>query len=103
MCFAPRYINGPIAAPLIDCRNSASLPDTPCASATDEQTTIISVAVTPIARLFLRCMPVYFLPLAPGHHPRRELTLMPHLGFPCPRLGIAPGRPRPAFPPTHTS
>src|SRR5689334_21726320 len=33
MCLAPRYRNGPIAAPLIDCRNTASLPDTPCALA----------------------------------------------------------------------
>src|SRR5438034_1250727 len=27
--------------------------------------------------------------IAPGPHPRRELTLMPRLGFPCPRLGMA--------------
>src|SRR5262245_47791380 len=86
MCFAPRYIKGPIAAPLIDCRNSASLPDTPCASATDEQTAIISIAVAPIARRFLGCMLVYFHSLAPGPHPRRELTPMLRLGFPCPRL-----------------
>src|SRR3954466_5688990 len=32
MCLAPRYIRGPIAAPWILCRNTASLPDTPCAS-----------------------------------------------------------------------
>src|SRR5207247_6520517 len=31
------------------------------------------------------------LSLAPGPHPRRELTLMPRLGFPCPRLGMAAG------------
>src|SRR5258707_337879 len=29
--------------------------------------------------------------LAPGPHPRRELTLMARLGFACPRLGIAAG------------
>src|SRR6267143_404220 len=29
--------------------------------------------------------------LAAGPHPRRELTLMPRLGFPCPRLGMAAG------------
>src|SRR5690348_9038693 len=32
MCFAPRYMSGPIAAPLMPWRNSASDPDTPCAS-----------------------------------------------------------------------
>src|SRR6267143_137124 len=29
--------------------------------------------------------------LAAGPHPRRELTLMPRLGFPRPRLGMAAG------------
>src|SRR2546428_490875 len=29
--------------------------------------------------------------LAPGPHPRRELTLMPRLGFARPRLGMAAG------------
>src|SRR5438093_9162199 len=29
--------------------------------------------------------------LAPGPHPRRELTLTPRLGFACPRLGVAAG------------
>jgi len=29
--------------------------------------------------------------LAPGPHPRRELTLMPRFGFACPRLGMAAG------------
>src|ERR1700692_2925193 len=35
--------------------------------------------------------PVYFSSLAPGPHPQRELTPMPRLGYPCPRLGIAAG------------
>jgi hypothetical protein len=35
----------------------------------------------------------FIFPLAPGPHPRRELTLMPRLGFPCPRLGMAAGAP----------
>src|SRR5207247_216972 len=35
----------------------------------------------------------YFSSLAAGPHPRRELTLMPRLGFPCPRLGMAAGAP----------
>src|SRR5262245_18831892 len=29
--------------------------------------------------------------MAPGPHPRRELTLMPRLGSPYPRLGMAAG------------
>src|SRR5689334_4370841 len=33
MCLAPRYISGPMARPSSDCRNSASLPATPCAHA----------------------------------------------------------------------
>ena len=34
--------------------------------------------------------------LAMGPHPHRELTLMPRLGSPCPRLGMAAGAiPRP--------
>src|SRR5579872_2720253 len=32
MCFAPRYMSGPIARPCTDCRYTASLPETPCAS-----------------------------------------------------------------------
>ena len=32
-----------------------------------------------------------FFSLAAGPHPRRELTLMPRLGSPCPRLGMAAG------------
>ena len=31
------------------------------------------------------------LALALGPHPQRELTLIPRLGFPCPRLGMAAG------------
>src|SRR6266478_5841667 len=31
------------------------------------------------------------LPPAAGPHPRRELTPTPHLGFPCPRFGMAAG------------
>src|SRR5436309_7744935 len=31
------------------------------------------------------------LSLALGPHPQRELTPMPRLGFPCPRLGMAAG------------
>src|SRR5688572_723730 len=33
MCLAPRYRNGPMAAPSIDCTNRASRFDTPCAQA----------------------------------------------------------------------
>src|SRR5436190_11667670 len=33
----------------------------------------------------------FLLQLAAGPHPRRELTLMPRLGFPCPRLGMTAG------------
>src|SRR5258705_8876810 len=32
MCFAPRYSSGTIARPFSPCRNTASLPETPCAS-----------------------------------------------------------------------
>src|SRR5689334_6977448 len=32
MCFAPRYIKGTMARPSRPCRNTASFPDTPCAS-----------------------------------------------------------------------
>ena len=32
-----------------------------------------------------------FFSMAPGPHPRRELTLMPRLGFAWPRLGMAAG------------
>src|SRR3989338_3806807 len=32
MCLAPRYISGPMARPCSPCRNTASLPATPCAS-----------------------------------------------------------------------
>src|SRR5258706_13981583 len=32
MCFAPRYRSGPMARPFSPCRNTASLPETPCAS-----------------------------------------------------------------------
>src|SRR5262245_58801509 len=31
MCLAPRYRSGPMARPSSPCRNTASLPDTPCA------------------------------------------------------------------------
>ena len=31
--------------------------------------------------------------MAAGPHPRRELTLMPRFGFPCPQLGMAAGAP----------
>ena len=42
---------------------------------------------------------VYFFSLAPGPHPRRELTLTPRLGFAWPRLGVAAGAPvSPAHP-----
>src|SRR5262245_16101614 len=36
MCLAPRYISGPTAAPRSDWRNTASFPDTPCASSAGE-------------------------------------------------------------------
>src|SRR6266550_6408401 len=45
MCLAPRYIRGPIAAPRIDCRNRASLPDTPWARASGTTTIAISATV----------------------------------------------------------
>ena len=35
--------------------------------------------------------PQALLALALGPHPQRELTLMPRLGFTCPRLGMAAG------------
>src|SRR5262245_17794206 len=38
---------------------------------------------------FIRCRLTFLL--TPGPHPRRELTLTPRLGFPCPRLGVAAG------------
>ena len=38
-------------------------------------------------------VPPYFLHWRWGPHPQRELTLMPRLGFACPRLGIAAGAP----------
>src|SRR5438552_11494106 len=38
MCLAPRYMSGPIAAPRINRRNSASLPETPCALASGAST-----------------------------------------------------------------
>src|SRR3989454_12292525 len=40
--------------------------------------------------IFLSSRGRYFL-LAPGPHPRRELSPTPRLGFPCPRLGVAAG------------
>ena len=32
-----------------------------------------------------------FFSLAPGPHPRRDLSLTPRLGFAWPRLGVAAG------------
>src|SRR6185436_1755611 len=58
MCFAPRYISGPIAAPVMPWRNRASNPDTPCAwplvpirstSASDSAVTVHGLA-TPVRR-----------------------------------------------------
>src|SRR5260221_5283734 len=46
MCLAPRYMSGPIAAPLMDCRNTASLPDTPWA--------LTSAVSTPATRMRTR-------------------------------------------------
>src|SRR5258708_28438346 len=40
---------------------------------------------------FLAIVRVYFSALAPGPHPRRELTLTPRLGAVRPRLGVAAG------------
>src|SRR5437867_9440990 len=37
-----------------------------------------------------RAMSIHYS-LALGPHPQRELTLMPRLGFPCPRFGMAAG------------
>src|SRR5688572_32567692 len=54
MCLAPRYINGPIALPSRPCRNTASLPDTPCASRpTDPSPTSSASAASPIIRFLL--------------------------------------------------
>ena len=39
----------------------------------------------------LRCGRRRFYSLAAGPHPRRELTLTPSLGSPCPRSGVAAG------------
>ncbi len=39
--------------------------------------------------------PTDVIPLAPGAHPRRELTPMPPLGFAWPRVGMAAGAPSP--------
>src|SRR5262245_58213080 len=43
MCFAPRYRNGPTAAPSIPSRKRASLPVTPCASAIDGRSPVSKV------------------------------------------------------------
>src|SRR6185295_4708654 len=51
MCFAPRYISGPIAAPRTDCRNTASLPDTPCAPTPGTSTSATSAIVRSAVRL----------------------------------------------------
>src|SRR5688500_19282529 len=42
MCFAPRCINGTMARPCSPCRNTASLPATPCASITAPQAAAMS-------------------------------------------------------------
>ncbi len=57
----------------------------PGAPASVHPTANNAVKATKPARL------VNFFPLAAGPHPRRELTLMPRLGFTCPRLGMAAG------------
>src|SRR6266850_1308305 len=51
MCLAPRYRSGPMAAPRIDCRNTASLPDTPCALASGTNTTASNAMVRNAIRL----------------------------------------------------
>src|SRR6188474_2881406 len=59
MCLAPRYISGPMAWPFSPCRNTASLPDTPCASRPTDPRTVSSVtAASPMARLLtlISCM-----------------------------------------------
>ena len=49
-----------------------------------------------------RSIPSAFLSLALGPHPQRELTPMPRLGSPCPRLGMAAGAPFLPFLPSDT-
>src|SRR5215216_2057582 len=57
MCLAPRYISGMMARPFSPCRNTASLPDTPCASSAAEQaSTIRTVSANLLARI--ACMAV---------------------------------------------
>src|SRR6478672_4681231 len=46
MCFAPRYIIGPTAAPRSDWRKTASFPDTPCAPASGTSTSATSASVS---------------------------------------------------------
>src|SRR5688572_8180379 len=51
MCFAPRYMSGPIALPSRPCKNTASFPDTPCASRpTEPRPTSSASAASPIVR-----------------------------------------------------
>src|SRR5215471_21837638 len=45
MCFAPRYISGPIAGPRTDWRKTASFPDTPCAPMSGTSTSASSAIV----------------------------------------------------------
>src|SRR5712692_7840575 len=55
MCFAPRYMSGPIALPWSPCRNTASLPETPCASTTPEQIpTNRAVTISPTKLCLIR-------------------------------------------------
>src|SRR5215208_6108975 len=65
MCLAPRYIRGPIAAPVRPCRYTASLPDTPCANASAGRTTVIMTATarTVTTRTDNRFMVMSLLPL----------------------------------------
>src|SRR6185503_20721260 len=50
MCLAPRYISGTMARPCRPCRNTASLPDTPCASSVIDSASTISTIDTARAR-----------------------------------------------------
>src|SRR3990172_10594212 len=51
MCLAPRYINGPMACPCSPWRNTASLPDTPCASSAAEPSSTKSAAMAALLTL----------------------------------------------------
>src|SRR3990172_1128045 len=57
MCLAPRYMNGPIAAPWFFSTNCPSRCDTPCALAVQGDSTARQISIaTPVRRLRLLTM-----------------------------------------------